>query len=132
MFSKCSRLLFEWFLSGDCPWKGPEVQRRKVCPWTVCRLIFRKICSWYDKTKLKCLRWVYCWWDRFKVSGPDGSNYWITPEAHVGGSDADDAWLTFISKCTFLEPLLFLFDSWILELAISHLSGFPGLPSLPQ
>ena len=29
--------------------------------------------------------------ERFKVSGPDGSNYWITPEAHVGGSDADDA-----------------------------------------
>lgn len=31
--------------------------------------------------------------NRFKVSGPDGSNYWISPEAHVvGGSDADDAW----------------------------------------
>jgi len=25
------------------------------------------------------------------VSGPDGSNYWISHEAHVGGSDADDA-----------------------------------------
>ena len=30
--------------------------------------------------------------DRFKVSSPDGSNFWISPEAHVvGGSDADDA-----------------------------------------
>lgn len=27
---------------------------------------------------------------RFKVSGPDGSNYWVSHEAHVGGSDADD------------------------------------------
>jgi len=25
------------------------------------------------------------------VSGPDGSNYLISNEAHVGGSDADDA-----------------------------------------
>ncbi|KAH9767057.1 protein yippee-like [Citrus sinensis] len=29
--------------------------------------------------------------ERFKVSGPDGSNYWVSHEAHVGGSDADDA-----------------------------------------
>ncbi|XP_061376579.1 protein yippee-like [Gastrolobium bilobum] len=29
--------------------------------------------------------------ERFKVSGPDESNYWISHEAHVGGSDADDA-----------------------------------------
>ena len=30
--------------------------------------------------------------DRFKVSSPDGNNFWISPEAHVvGGSDADDA-----------------------------------------
>ncbi|WVZ07698.1 hypothetical protein V8G54_021044 [Vigna mungo] len=29
--------------------------------------------------------------ERYKVSGPDGSNYWISHEAHVGGSDADDA-----------------------------------------
>ncbi|EEF35530.1 protein yippee-like [Ricinus communis] len=29
--------------------------------------------------------------ERFKVSGPDGSSYWINHEAHVGGSDADDA-----------------------------------------
>lgn len=28
---------------------------------------------------------------RFKVSGPDGSNYWVSHETHVGGSDADDA-----------------------------------------
>ncbi|KAJ4720052.1 Protein yippee-like [Melia azedarach] len=28
--------------------------------------------------------------ERFKVSGPDGSNYWVSHEAHVGGSDADD------------------------------------------
>lgn len=27
---------------------------------------------------------------RFKVFGPDGSNYWVTHEAHVGGSDPDD------------------------------------------
>ncbi|XP_073225220.1 protein yippee-like isoform X2 [Cicer arietinum] len=26
----------------------------------------------------------------YKVSGPDGSNYWINNEAHVSGSDADD------------------------------------------
>ncbi|KAK1306034.1 hypothetical protein QJS10_CPA10g01408 [Acorus calamus] len=29
--------------------------------------------------------------ERFKVSGPDGTNYWVSPEAQVGGSDADDA-----------------------------------------
>ncbi|XP_004490984.1 protein yippee-like [Cicer arietinum] len=29
--------------------------------------------------------------ERFKVSGPDGSNYWVSHETHVGGSDADDA-----------------------------------------
>ncbi|XP_021674929.2 protein yippee-like isoform X2 [Hevea brasiliensis] len=29
--------------------------------------------------------------ERFKVSGPDGSSYWLNHEAHVGGSDADDA-----------------------------------------
>ncbi|KAK6927092.1 Yippee/Mis18/Cereblon [Dillenia turbinata] len=29
---------------------------------------------------------------RYKVIGPDGSNYWINHEAHVaGGSDDDDA-----------------------------------------
>ncbi|KAL0452740.1 UNVERIFIED_CONTAM: protein yippee-like [Sesamum latifolium] len=29
--------------------------------------------------------------ERFKISGPDGSHYWISHGAHVGGSDADDA-----------------------------------------
>ncbi|KAL6987799.1 hypothetical protein U1Q18_013546 [Sarracenia purpurea var. burkii] len=29
--------------------------------------------------------------ERFKVSGPDGSNYMVSPEAQVGGSDVDDA-----------------------------------------
>ncbi|KAL2555740.1 Yippee family putative zinc-binding protein [Forsythia ovata] len=29
--------------------------------------------------------------ERFKILGPDGSNYWVSHEAHVGGSDADDA-----------------------------------------
>ncbi|KAF8394931.1 hypothetical protein HHK36_018870 [Tetracentron sinense] len=29
--------------------------------------------------------------ERFKVSGPDGSNYCVGHEAQVGGSDADDA-----------------------------------------
>ncbi|KAG4962233.1 hypothetical protein JHK86_039101 [Glycine max] len=32
--------------------------------------------------------------ERYKVSGPDGNNnnnYWVGNEAHVGGSDADDA-----------------------------------------
>ncbi|XP_043725282.1 protein yippee-like isoform X2 [Telopea speciosissima] len=29
--------------------------------------------------------------ERFKVSGPDGSNYWPSREAHISGSDADDA-----------------------------------------
>ncbi|KAL1348294.1 hypothetical protein HN51_024279 [Arachis hypogaea] len=29
--------------------------------------------------------------ERYKVSGPDGSNYWVSHEAHVGGSDVDDA-----------------------------------------
>ncbi|KAK1299262.1 hypothetical protein QJS10_CPB14g01742 [Acorus calamus] len=29
--------------------------------------------------------------ERFKVSGPDGTNYWVSHEAQVGGSDADDA-----------------------------------------
>ncbi|CDP14033.1 unnamed protein product [Coffea canephora] len=28
--------------------------------------------------------------ERFKISGPDGSNYWTSHEAYVGGSDADD------------------------------------------
>uniref|UniRef100_A0A803M3S0 Protein yippee-like n=1 Tax=Chenopodium quinoa TaxID=63459 RepID=A0A803M3S0_CHEQI len=28
--------------------------------------------------------------ERYKVFGPDGSNYWVTHEAHIGGSDADD------------------------------------------
>ncbi|KAL6637657.1 hypothetical protein ACP70R_025229 [Stipagrostis hirtigluma subsp. patula] len=28
--------------------------------------------------------------ERYKVSGPDGSHYWVTHDAHVGGSDADD------------------------------------------
>ncbi|CAL5363853.1 unnamed protein product [Camellia sinensis] len=28
--------------------------------------------------------------ERFKISGPDGSNYWIGHETPVGGSDADD------------------------------------------
>ncbi|KAE9451487.1 hypothetical protein C3L33_16611, partial [Rhododendron williamsianum] len=28
--------------------------------------------------------------ERFKISAPDGSNYWASHEAHVGGSDADD------------------------------------------
>ncbi len=28
--------------------------------------------------------------ERFKVSGPDGSNYWVSQEAQIGGSDADD------------------------------------------
>ncbi|XP_022765015.1 protein yippee-like isoform X2 [Durio zibethinus] len=28
--------------------------------------------------------------ERFKVSGPDGSNYWLSHGMHVGGSDADD------------------------------------------
>jgi len=28
---------------------------------------------------------------RFKVSGPDGSHYWVNHEHHhIGGSDADD------------------------------------------
>lgn len=26
-----------------------------------------------------------------KVTGPDGSSYWASHEAHIGGSDADDA-----------------------------------------
>nr|AFK42344.1 unknown [Lotus japonicus] len=29
--------------------------------------------------------------ERYKMSGPDGSNYWISHEANIGGSDADDA-----------------------------------------
>ncbi|PVH31364.1 hypothetical protein PAHAL_9G127000 [Panicum hallii] len=28
--------------------------------------------------------------ERFKVSGPDGSQYWIAHDAHLVGSDADD------------------------------------------
>lgn len=30
-------------------------------------------------------------WDRVKVSGPDGNNFWVSHETQVGGSDADDA-----------------------------------------
>ncbi|KAK6943510.1 Yippee/Mis18/Cereblon [Dillenia turbinata] len=29
--------------------------------------------------------------ERFKILGPDGSNYLVTPEVQVGESDADDA-----------------------------------------
>lgn len=29
--------------------------------------------------------------ERFKVSGPDGSQYWVAHDTHVGGSDPDDA-----------------------------------------
>ncbi|XP_042431704.1 protein yippee-like [Zingiber officinale] len=28
--------------------------------------------------------------ERFKLTGPDGSRYWITQDAHMGGSDPDD------------------------------------------
>nr|GMD57642.1 protein yippee-like [Ipomoea batatas] len=28
--------------------------------------------------------------ERFKISGPEGNNYWINHEARVAGSDADD------------------------------------------
>uniref|UniRef100_A0A1J3D5C5 Protein yippee-like n=1 Tax=Noccaea caerulescens TaxID=107243 RepID=A0A1J3D5C5_NOCCA len=29
--------------------------------------------------------------ERFKISGPDGSNYWVSSQGrHIGGSDADD------------------------------------------
>lgn len=28
---------------------------------------------------------------RFKVKGPDGSNYFVSHETQVGGSDPDDA-----------------------------------------
>lgn len=55
--------------------------------------------------------------NRFKISGPDGSNYWVSHGAHFGGSDADDAWFVvvlksthLISNCTFLNLLCF---SWI-------------------
>ncbi|KAI4383965.1 hypothetical protein MLD38_009742 [Melastoma candidum] len=29
--------------------------------------------------------------ERYKISGPDGNYYWASHEAHIGGSDADDA-----------------------------------------
>ncbi|RWV96136.1 hypothetical protein GW17_00041178 [Ensete ventricosum] len=29
--------------------------------------------------------------ERFKLTGPDGTRYWVTHDAHMGGSDADDA-----------------------------------------
>ncbi|WOL04704.1 hypothetical protein Cni_G13426 [Canna indica] len=29
--------------------------------------------------------------ERFKLTGPDGSRYWVTHDSHMGGSDADDA-----------------------------------------
>ncbi|KAH9614848.1 hypothetical protein KSS87_016661 [Heliosperma pusillum] len=29
--------------------------------------------------------------ERYKILGPDGSNYWVTGDAHIGGSDADEA-----------------------------------------
>ncbi|KVI09967.1 Yippee-like protein [Cynara cardunculus var. scolymus] len=28
--------------------------------------------------------------ERLKLSGPEGSNYWVSHEAHIGGSDQDD------------------------------------------
>ncbi|KAL5984430.1 hypothetical protein ACLOJK_018535 [Asimina triloba] len=29
--------------------------------------------------------------ERLKIVGPDGNNYWVSHEAQIGGSDADDA-----------------------------------------
>ncbi|KAM0941449.1 putative Yippee family protein [Dioscorea sansibarensis] len=29
--------------------------------------------------------------ERFKVAGPNGNYYWTSPDAHVAGSDPDDA-----------------------------------------
>jgi hypothetical protein len=34
---------------------------------------------------------VFAFFVRFKMSGPDGNNYWVRHETHVGGSDADDS-----------------------------------------
>ncbi|GJY50276.1 yippee-like protein [Tanacetum coccineum] len=28
--------------------------------------------------------------ERFKLSGPDGNSYWVSHEAHIGGTDEDD------------------------------------------
>lgn len=50
------------------------------------------------QSNMKSCSCVAMWWfrrvlllGRYKVSGPDGSNYWVSHETHVGGSDADDA-----------------------------------------
>ncbi|RYR46153.1 hypothetical protein Ahy_A07g031907 isoform B [Arachis hypogaea] len=44
-----------------------------------------------DTTFLYCLCRTSLYFLSYKVSGPDGSNYWVSHEAHVGGSDVDDA-----------------------------------------
>ncbi|GAV66273.1 LOW QUALITY PROTEIN: Yippee domain-containing protein, partial [Cephalotus follicularis] len=40
-----------------------------------------------EKTQKKEVKYVL---ERFKVSGPDGSHYWVSQEAHLGGSNGDD------------------------------------------
>ena len=43
--------------------------------------------------------------DRFKISGPDGSNYWVSSHGrHIGGSDADDSW-SHLSILMIWHPL---------------------------
>ena len=52
---------------------------------------------------------------RFKILGPDGSDYLSGQEAILGGSDTDDAWLAIqyeidltVFNCTFYAPM-----SWV-------------------
>ncbi|OIW04100.1 hypothetical protein TanjilG_00660 [Lupinus angustifolius] len=44
--------------------------------------------------------------ERFKVSGPDGSNYWINHEANGGGSDADDGQIYMTGLLDYLFTIL--------------------------
>lgn len=88
-----------WLLSGDCSWKKPEVQGRKICTWTVSRnVVWENIVnimwSYLKRQVYGELNVFFLLLARYKVSGPDGNNnnnYWVSHEAHVGGSDADDA-----------------------------------------
>lgn len=106
------------FSPGDCPWKDPEVQGRKIRTWTVSRSLEKENSNSFEVLLLLLFFLVNngCrvrFLSRYKVSGPDGSNYWVSHGAHIGGSDADDAWLSFTLhfQVYILQPQCFLFNS---------------------
>lgn len=88
-------------MSGSCSWEEPKIQSRKVHPWEVIRLMILPLwcCATYVSLAYeRCGFFLFSccvWLSRFKVLGPDGSNYSITQDTQMAGSDADDVWLFF-------------------------------------